>query len=346
MEIQNLTKPTFKNYFPKKLPTSDYLMQTNVAKENLFLTSVHQKNMFLNGNKTSKNTQYKSVLKLSANLFLDNLKFLHTGHFPKKALSMQKFNQNRQKHCVISQFRLNELVETDIKKESKICEKINSILLNQDESKNNLNLNQARIALFPQIKSSSKNNVQKVRFLRENIPPLKVCLHKKKINNVNFSDFFILYNLVKIVRFSYSFHAKTVVKLPKGGSKIEYFSIRIAKGSGFEDTGKIQRKNTRTGIKNNPSFNKKAKPNTPKGLMKNFHIPTCSEKELEEKNIETVIESSTEENDVPNMSVGNKNTGKVYSTSKWMKMVENLLRSRNVNDVVLKDGSSGLLFGD
>lgn len=342
---------------------SKELKQTKPS--SVFITNTNTLNKQFENNQKSRKNNFNSIMLLSNNLFRQNLKFLHI----KEELIKTKYK--KEEGAVRKKTILSEKAKVKqglfLKENEKMAknELTNFVGLSKriQKASTRIFVKQISEPFFPLELSSEKNLQSEGEIESKKMFTLKTI--EKKLTKVNFSDFYHLYRMVLKSNSLFSVQTLKVIKLPKEESKFAIFRVfeEVEKMDASQMRIKKTKKNVNDFAKRAMSIGHKKKKSTIRPGQHLFEI-IIQENAKEAENeallpIMRVTEGETFDGSEPPETIDRKSTssvrdqmlsikklrrdnsrsssvnGGVGYTSRWIRLVDNLLLTDNLKNVSL-----------
>ena len=292
----------------------------------------------------NRQTSYESILRLSNDLFKQNLRYLH--------LQNQNFENQAQK-TTKSQTLNRKSRQSDVFLVKKLPDCFPPLTKSKDPSDHTRELGEPiqnqkikKPFCLSHLKMTQTKRVDLKLPSFETTPPEKVSFTKKRPLNSNYCDYFFLYKIMSNCGNSIKIFTKKIVRFPKGGSEFTFFCEKSQHASEPESSFLKVNPTPRDSKRQSKRFSTAPKKSQRGNMKLGIGISMFNNIEMEPqdfKNDEFSEKSSTQNICViqdtiqtisDNPPSQNLPPPAPY-TSKWMKLIENMLKSENLSQVGL-----------
>ena len=189
----------------------------------IFITNTNSLNKQFENNQKSRKNNFNSIMLLSNNLFRQNLKFLHLKEELIKTKCKKEERAMRKTTILSEKAKVKQGSFLKENKKMAIKELTNFVSLSKriQKASTRIFVKQISDPFFPVKLTSEKNMQSEGEIKSKNLLTLKTI--EKKLTKVNFSDYYYLYRMVLKSNSLFSVQTRKVIKLPKEESQFAIF---------------------------------------------------------------------------------------------------------------------------
>lgn len=328
----------------KTINNSRIAPKTTLFGKDVFLTGTARLGQLKCPIGTQKQCLFESVLQISNDMFKRNLRFLHQGNenvenqSTKASIATRRITNMRKSMSMKKAPVTLTTPFTHLTKQLSEVKKDNPMKIELATVKSKLRLSN--------LSETCKTQTTIVSQTLKDVVECKNSKNKKKPMNMNYCDFFYLYKLVHSTQIVFSRSDQRIVKLPKHYTEVQRCTVVIAKTERLteeNDLLMIQRRESKRASKLTTVGRRTCHPSMLKqlgirdsmlqGLKSSFDdrsLQGITEENCDNANKEVVESDANESDDQSDTFI--ESPPPPY-TSKWMKLIDVLLDSRNVGNV-------------